>query len=133
MLKKTIKYTDYNGVEREEDFYFNLSRAELTQMQMEVEGGLEAKIQKIINSKDTQALMDMFKDLLLRSYGVKSEDGKLFRKSKELKADFECSAAFEELYMELATNDKAAADFVNGIIPASLQEAVKKEIETKTN
>ena len=131
MLKKTIKYTDYNGVEREEDFYFNLSKAELTQMQMEVEGGLEAKIQKIIQAKDTQSLMAMFKELILKSYGKKSDDGRMFEKSKEISREFECSAAFDELYMELATNDKAAAEFVNGIIPASLQAAVKKEVEAK--
>jgi len=135
MLKKTIKYTDYNGVERTEDFYFNLSRAELTEMELEVPGGLTAMLKKISETKDVPSLIKHFKDLILRSYGEKSADGKRFIKSKELTEAFTQTEAFTELYMELVSSADAAADFVNGIVPESVaKEAAKlsaKELESK--
>ncbi len=117
MLKKTITYTDYNGVEREEDFYFNLSKAELMEMELSTNGGLSDQIQKIIQAKDTPAIIAVFKDLILKAYGEKSPDGKRFVKSQELRDSFEQSEAYSDLFMELATDDKKAAEFINGIVP----------------
>ena len=132
MFKKTIKYLDYNDVEREEDFYFDLSQAEIMEMELGTEGGLSNMIQKIIDSKDTPSLIKMFKELILKAYGQKSADGKYFEKSEEISKRFTFSPAYSKLFMELATDDKAAAAFVNAIIP---QEAVAKakELEAKKN
>ena len=84
MLKKTINYTDYNGMERKEDFYFNLNKAEVAEMELSTEGGLAEMIQKIVSSKDTPSIVKIFKDLILKAYGEKTPDGKRFVKSKEL-------------------------------------------------
>ena len=117
MLKKRIKYTDYNGVEREEDFYFNLSKAEVAEMELEVKGGLSAKIQQIVDADNRPELIRIFKDLIVRSYGVKSLDGKRFVKTDEVRDEFLQSEAYSELFMELATDANAASEFINGIVP----------------
>lgn len=121
MLKKTIKYTDYNGVEREEDFYFNLSKAEVTEMELSVEGGLSQMLENIVNSKDNKHIIKMFKDIILKAYGEKSEDGKRFIKSEELSKEFSQTEAFSELFVSLALNEEDAANFVKGILPADLK------------
>ena len=131
MLKKTIKFTDYNGVEREEDFYFNLSKAEIAEMELEIPGGMTEMLKRITAAQDTPSLVKIFKDLILRSYGVKSDDGKRFIKSPELKAEFSQTEAYSELFMELATNADAASAFVNGIIPSDVAKAAKKQIPEK--
>lgn len=118
MLKKTINYTDHNGVERTKDCYFNLNEVELIEMETGVDGGLSEMLRGIIDSKDQGALIRFFKDLTLRSYGIKSADGETFDKSDKIKHDFECSAVYPVLFMELATDADAAAAFVNGIVPA---------------
>lgn len=122
MLKKTIVYTDYNGVERTEDFYFNLSKAELMEMEMTTSGGLAESIQRIVAAQDAPAIIKIFKDLVLKAYGEKSPDGKRFIKSDEISASFAQTEAYSNLFMELATDADAAAKFVNGIIPKDLQE-----------
>lgn len=122
MLKKRIKYTDYDGNEREEDFYFNLSKAELVELELTTDGGLEQMIQKITDTRDMPKLIELFKRLILMSYGEKSENGKRFIKSKELSDAFAQTEAYSELFMELATDDKAASEFVNGIVPQGLSE-----------
>lgn len=122
MLKKRIKYTDYDGNEREEDFYFNLSKAELVELELTTDGGLEQMIQKITDTRDMPKLIELFKRLILMSYGEKSENGKRFIKSKELSEAFAQTEAYSELFMELATDDKAASEFVNGIVPQGLAE-----------
>lgn len=119
MLKKTITYTDYNGVERTEDFYFNLSKAELMEMEMGTTGGFVETVQKITAAKDTPNLVKLFKDFILKAYGEKSPDGKRFIKSKELSDAFSQTEAYSEIFMELATDADAAAKFVNGTIEAS--------------
>lgn len=126
MIKKTISYTDYDGESRTEDFYFNLSKAELVEMAYGTTGGLEKKLKKIIDARDSKELMDIFKDLILRSYGEKSLDGRRFVKSKELAEQFAQTEAYSELFMELATNDKAASEFINGIIPAAIAAEIAK-------
>ena len=117
MLKKTVTYTDYNGVVRTEDFYFNLSKAELMDMEAGTPGGYAAMLQSIVDAKDVPALIKIFKELLLKAYGIKSPDGRRFIKSEELATEFAQTEAYVDLYMEMVTDDKAAADFVNGIIP----------------
>lgn len=128
MLKKTITYTDYNGVERIEDFYFNLSEAELMEMDMSTTGGLADMLNKIIAAKDIPSLVTFFKGLVLKAYGEKSLDGKRFIKidkdGHHLSDDFAQTEAYSILFMELATNDEAAANFVNGIIPANIDKRI---------
>lgn len=118
MLKKTITYTDYNGSERTEDFYFNLTKAEIMEMELTTAGGLSEMIEKIVAAKDSPTIIKVFKDLVLKAYGEKSPDGRRFMKSPEIREAFSQTEAYSELFMELATDDEAAAKFVNGIIPA---------------
>ena len=121
MLKKTITYTDYNGTERTEDFYFNLSRAEITEMELSMEGGMRAYIQKIIAAKSQLALVTLFKDIVMKAYGKKSADGRLFMKNDTIRAEFEAHPAYSMIYMDLVTDEAKASAFVNGIIPADAQ------------
>lgn len=123
MIKKTIKYTDYDGNEQTGDFFFNLSKAELMEMNFSATGGLEKVIRRIISSEDTKGIIELFKDIILRAYGEKSDDGKRFVKYRDghrLSEDFAQTEAYSELFMELASDDKAATEFINGVIPASL-------------
>jgi hypothetical protein len=122
MLKKTITYEDYNGVERTEDFYFNLSKAEIMEMEMGTTGGLAEMLQRIVAAKDTAAIIKVFKDLILKAYGEKSADGKRFNKSEELAIAFSQTEAYSILFMELATDADAASKFVNGIVPADMSQ-----------
>lgn len=122
MLKKTITYVDYDGNTRTEDFFFNLSKAELTEMELSTTGGLEAMLNRIIAARDGARIIALFKDLILRSYGEKSLDGKRFIKSKELSDAFSQTEAYVELFMELSTDADKASEFVKGILPAGLAE-----------
>jgi len=117
MLKKTIKYTDYNDKERIEDFYFNLSQAETTEMELSKDGGLSAVIKKLIAEQNMPKIIEIFKDLVLRAYGEKSLDGRKFVKNQALRDDFSQTEAYSIIFMELATDANAAATFVNGITP----------------
>ena len=120
MIKKTIDYVDYNGVKREEDHYFNLNKAEVMEMEMGTTGGLAEMITKIVAAQDAPSIIKVFKDLLLKSYGVKSPDGKRFMKSEELSKAFEETEAYSILFMELATDANKASEFVNGIVPQDM-------------
>ncbi len=124
MLKKTITYTDYNGVERTEDHYFNLTKAEIMEMELSTTGGLAEMIQKITAAQDAPAIIKLFKDLVLKSYGEKSPDGRRFIKSKEISDAFAQTEAYSQLFMELATDADAASKFVNGIMPADVAAQV---------
>ena len=117
MLKKRIAYTDYNGAERTEDFYFNLSKAEVMEMEMSISGGLAQMITRIVEAQDAPSIIKIFKELILKAYGEKSPDGKRFIKSEELSQAFSQTEAYSELFMELSTDAQAAAEFVNGVIP----------------
>lgn len=128
MLKETIKYEDYNGVERNEDFYFNLSEAEIMEMELSVTGGLTEKINKIVATQDGPAIIKLFKDLVLQAYGEKSDDGKRFIKSEELRTAFSQTEAYSQLFMKLATDADAAARFVNGIVPKKVGNIDKAQI-----
>lgn len=120
MLKKTMTYTDYNGIERTEDFYFNLTEAEVMEMEMSTSGGLAEMIQRIVAAQDAPAIIKIFKELVLKAYGEKSPDGKRFVKSDEIAAGFSQTEAYSQLFMELATDADSAAKFVNAIVPAKL-------------
>lgn len=134
MLKKTITYIDYNGVECTEDFHFHLSEAELLEMEMGTTGGLIELLEKMVKAKDAPAIIKMFKDLVLKAYGEKDPDGKHFMKSEQISARFAQTPAYSKLFMELATNHEAAAKFVNEVIPKDLASQVDmKAIEAKLN
>ena len=127
MLKKTVNFTDYNGTERTQDFYFHLSKAEITEMEMSTVGGLAEMIQNVVKAQDAPSIIKIFKDLVLKSYGVKSPDGLRFIKSEELSTSFSQTEAYSQIFMELATDADAAAKFVNGIIPADVAAEVYKQ------
>ena len=129
MLKKTITYTDYNGNERTEDFYFNLTKAELSEMELSINGGMTEWIQQIINTHDNAEIVKIFKKIILASYGEKSTDGKRFIKSNELREAFEQTEAYSELFMELLGNEDTAAAFIKGIIPVVPED--HKQAENK--
>lgn len=134
MLKKTIKYTDYNGNEIIEDFYFNLNEAEITEMELGINGGMSELLEKIINTHDVPNIIKYFKEIVLRSYGVKSPDGKQFMKSKELSTAFSQTEAYNQLFMELFSGDnaaKATAEFVNGVMPKQVLANMKKQEQAK--
>lgn len=120
MIKETMTYVDYNGVERTEDFYFHLTEAELMEMQMSTSGGLAEMIQRIVAAQDAPAIMKVFKELVLKAYGQKSPDGKRFIKSEALSEEFSQTEAYSQLFMQLATDSDKAAKFVNGIMPANV-------------
>lgn len=124
MIKKTITYTDFNGGERTEDFYFHLTKAEITKMEMSVNGGMAERIQRIVSAQDQPAIIEVFEDLIKKSYGVKTPDGRGFVKRKEDLEAFMATEAYSQLFMELATDADAAAKFVNGIVPADLSKQI---------
>ena len=125
MLKKTITYEDYNGEPRTEDFYFHLRKSDIIELELDVAGGLANKLQEIIKSDDGAQIIATFKDIILKAYGVKSDDGRRFIQSEDLRREFSQTEAYSELFMELSTNAKSAAEFVNGILPKGLSEEVK--------
>lgn len=133
MYVKKLSYVDYNGEERTETFYFNLSKAEIAEMELTHPGGYTEYLQKIIDSKDQQSIMEAFKFMLLKAYGEKSEDGRHFRKSKQITEDFESTEAYSEIFVNLMTDAAEAAAFVNGIMPlGNISDDQKEEIRVKT-
>lgn len=126
MLKKSITYTDFNGVERTEDFFFNLTKAEIMELELGVTGGLTAMVQGVVMAQDVPSLMKIFKDLILKSYGEKSADGKRFIKVNDagvpLANNFAQTEAYSELFMLLATNEDEASKFIRGIVPSDVSE-----------
>lgn len=123
MLKKTIKYEDYNGVEREEDFYFNLTQSELMEMEMTTEGGLKNKLERIAKKLDGPEIMKFFKEIILKSYCTMSADGRRLIKSKEAAEEFTQTPAYDKLFMELLTVEGATDDFIKKVLP-KIQESV---------
>ena len=122
MIKKTITYVDYDGTERTEDFYFNLTKAEVMMMEMGTTGGVKKMLEKIVAEKDNKRIVEVFQDIIKRSYGEKSADGKRFIKTPEIVEAFTQTEAYSELFMELATDAQAAAAFINGIVPQGMIE-----------
>lgn len=117
MFKYDIKYTDYNGMERTEPHYFNLSKAELMEMELSTQAGVDQMLRMMIATKDNAKIVQTFKEFILKSYGIKSEDGRRFIKSQELRDSFEQSEAYSEFFMKLIANeDDLQTKFINGII-----------------
>lgn len=129
MLKKTIEYTDFNGNERKEDFYFNLTETECLEMEGSIKGGLTAMIEQVCNTDDMPTAIKVFKDFIMKSYGERSLDGKYFMKVNEagvpLNIAFSQTEAFNKLFMELAMDSKKAVEFFNGVIPQNVPETQK--------
>ena len=126
MYKKPITYTDYNGNEKTEDFYFNLNKAELMEWEYSEVGGLKAKIERIVATESVPEIAKLFKEIIVKAYGVKSPDGKRFIKNDEVRDEFLQSDAYSELYMELASSTEAATEFINSIIPKLPQNVENK-------
>lgn len=122
MYVQKIKYTDYNGMERNETFYFNFTKAEVVEMEYSVSGGLTAVLNQISETKDFPKLIAIFKDLILKAYGEKSPDGRRFIKSKELSDEFSQTEAYSELYIKLASDTDAALEFIRGIMPGDISD-----------
>ena len=133
MLAKPITYTDYDGVERTETFYFNISKAEIAEMELRYPGGYSTYLKKIVDAKEQLELVDAFMVFIMNSYGEKSEDGKYFMKSEEASKRFKSSPAYDELLFELLSDSDAASNFINAIMPEiDLGEDQKKELLEKT-
>lgn len=128
MLKKTISYTDFDGNRRTEDFYFNLTKSEITEMEMNVNGGLDSMLDRVIQKRDGAVIIRVFKDLILKAYGEKSLDGRKFEKSDDISNEFYHTGAYDELFMELVTDAKKAAEFVKAIMPEDMQSKIPNEI-----
>ena len=128
MIKKTITYTDYNGVDRTEDFYFNLTKAELLRMEMGVKGGMTEMMNRMIAAQDAPALIEVFEELIHKAYGVKTPDGKGFVKREEDYEAFKSTEAYSELFVELISSTEASSEFFNGVIPANLAKQVEEEM-----
>lgn len=134
MLKKTITYTDFNGEKRTEDFYFNLSKAELTEMQLSVNGGMTEYLNKIVNSQDNVEIFNIFKTIVFKAIGEKSIDGKRFIKKQDIRDSFEQSEAYSELLITLLQNPDEAAKFIDALIPQDLKQPVEKlEVVSEEN
>ncbi len=131
MFKKTITYRDYNDQEIKEDVYFNLTKAEIMEMQLEENGGFAEKIQRVVDAKDVPSIIKIFKELIIKAYGIKSDDGKRFIKSDKLREEFMQTVVYSELFMEFATNADSASAFVNGIIPADQLKAIQQQQQQK--
>lgn len=126
MLKKTVTYVDFNGDQVTEDLYFHLSKAEIVELELSQKGGLSEQLKRIVESEDGKAIISEFKNILLSSYGKRSEDGKRFIKTQALRDEFESSEAYSTIFMELVTDAGVAAEFVQGIIPNDLAEEAAK-------
>lgn len=133
MLKKEIAYEDFLGNKQKEDFYFNLTKTELTEFEVKYPGGFSGYLQKIAKEQDAEKMYDVVKELVLKSHGEVSADGKHFTKSEELRKEFECHAAFDALMNELTTDADKMSEFVLGIMPSELSKEARKTLETKSN
>lgn len=130
MIKKTITYTDFNEMERTQDFYFNLTKVELMKMEASVDGGLAEKLKRISAAQDGAAIMEVMEDLIKKSYGVKTADGGFVKKPEALEA-FVSTEAYSNLFFELVTDADAALAFVKGILPADLRDKVQLPVKNK--
>lgn len=127
MYKKPITYTDYEGNERTEDFYFNLTKAEIMEWEFSQVGGLKAQIERIIATQSVPEIAALFKEIIMKSYGVKDPSGKRFIKNQEVLDDFLQSEAYSELYMELASNTDSASNFIKGVIPKNIDKSIEQK------
>lgn len=129
MFTKTITYTDYDGNERTENFLFNMSKAEILEMEMSKDGGMKQLLEKIVQAQDIPKITYYFKQIILKGYGEKSPDGKRFIKNEELSTAFSQTEAYSNLYIELATNTEAGIEFVNALFPEKLINEIREAYE----
>lgn len=122
MLKREIKYENFDGEETSEVFYFNLSESELIELELEFDGSLGEMLEGIVKAQDHKEIVKWFKKIVLMAYGEKSEDGRRFIKSEEGRTEFSQTAAYNALFMELATNEDSAATFIQGVLPRSFSK-----------
>jgi hypothetical protein len=132
MLKRNITYEDFNGNSQTNVFYFNLSKAELVEFEASVDGGLESTIRDIVAAENKRELIALFKRLILMSIGERSEDGQRFVKTDRVRDEFQQTNAYSELFMELATDDTAATEFIKGILPRDISDQVDAELSAQT-
>lgn len=132
MIKKTITAKDYNGVERTEEFYFHLDEDEIMDMQLGTKGGLDQMLKQIIMAQDETELASIYKKIILKSYGVKTPDGRGFRKSQEFIDDFVSTKFYSKLFMELGTSDEKLAEFIRGIIPDDMKGTFDEAVKSGT-
>lgn len=130
MLRYPIKYTNFNDEEVEEVLYFNLSEPELIEMEVSLDGGLGAMIKRIVEANDGAGIIKQFKDFILLSYGLRSDDGKRFIKNDEVRAEFAQTAAYAQLFMDLATDAGKAAKFIQGVVPKKFQGEINDAVNT---
>lgn len=128
MVVKKIKYTDFKGNEREEEFMFHLTPAEIMEMELGTSGGFAESLQKIIRSQDAPKIIKEFKKIILKSYGEVSADGKMFVKDEQLSKNFSYTNAYSKLFMELSTDDEAAAAFIKGVMPEEMADDVDEAV-----
>lgn len=128
MIKKTVKYEDFNGVERTEDLWFNLTKTELNNINFKHHGTYGEQLKGVVDSKDIRVIKELFDEIIIKAYGIKSEDGRNFRKSPAIIDDFVTSAAYDALMNELLSDESAAAALFVGALPKDMQEEVKKEM-----
>ncbi len=133
MLTQTVNYTDYNGIKRTEKLYFNLTQAELLEMELDSPNGLEKEIKAIIDRNDARAIVNKVKEFMLKAYGVKSDDGKRLIKNAEVRDAFVQSEAYSKLFMELLTDDKKCAAFFSAIVPATASASAQPMALSATN
>lgn len=126
MLKRNITYTDFDGNEVTETFYFNISKPELIEMEVDVDGGMAKMLERIIAANSSKEIIQTFKKIILASYGVRSEDGKRFIKNEQLREEFSQMAAYHQLFLDLSMNSEAAADFIKGVIPQDMVGAIEE-------
>lgn len=131
MLRKPIKYKDLDGNPIEEEFYFNFSKPELVEMMVSQKGGLDTYVKRIVESNDNKEIVALLKDIIVKSIGRRSPDGRYFEKSDQIAQEFVQSDAYSELFMEFFTDENAGANFVNAVIPADLREQVEAELAKK--
>ncbi len=120
MHKRIIKYEDFNGEQREEHFYFNLSKSEVTKMELSTEGGLKEKVESLVRSRNGEEIMKILEGIILGSYGVKSPDGRNFMKSQQISDDFKSTPAYDILFFELVTDAEKSAAFIQAILPKDM-------------
>lgn len=133
MLKKTVTYEDFNGVQKTEDFYFHFNEPELMEMELGIDGGLSDMVNRISATKNAKVILATFKELVSKAYGIKSPDGVRFEKDEKISKAFREHPAYPIIFMELAQNDEAAAEFVNGVLPENIKKLVAERKATEAN
>lgn len=133
MYTKKITYTDYNGEQRTEPFYFNLNKGELIKLQLSKNGGYQAFLRRLLDTNDQAEIIKVFDQFIKDAYGVKSDDGKRFIKNQEVLDEFTQSEAYSELLTELISDEKAQLEFIQGLMPAEYMQQIASEFKKEAS